>query len=85
MRSGEIGVWISQLANMWGVFCRPVDISSISEDSQLNTTTLHSRTNSANYKNAFTSISNRKDSQVYRKVLSHDLKLDVVFLYQADR
>ena len=31
MGSGELAVWISQLAIMWGIFCWPVDISSVTE------------------------------------------------------
>ena len=80
MRSGEIAVWIRQVANMWGVFFWPVVISSITEDFHLNTTKLHSRTNSVNYQNAFKSRFNQKNSYVYRGMLSHDLKLDVVSL-----
>ena len=55
MRTGELAVWISQLANMWGIFCWPVDIYSVTEYSQLNKIMLHSRMNSVDYKNAFRS------------------------------
>ena len=52
MQNSELAVGISQLANMCRIFCWQVVISSLTKYSQLITTTLHSRANSVNYKNA---------------------------------
>ena len=52
MQNSELAVGISQLANMCRIFCWQVVISSLTKYSQLITTTLHSRANSVDYKNA---------------------------------